>query len=149
MDAPHSQLSPQQAREQLAAAQSRSLSSRRDHRIHAIGTAVFGLAVGLLAASRNIIDGSNWIWVMLAYFVVAVGSGIWVERAARTVPRRTRLWSRLGLAASLVLALAVVLPWLNLSAQSAPNTWPMVIAGALGASIPSLVAAAMIAARRS
>ncbi|MDO5712594.1 MAG: hypothetical protein Q4P32_12785 [Micrococcales bacterium] len=149
MDAPQAQPSPQQAREQLAVAQSRSLSSGRDRRIHAIGTAVFGLAVGFLAASRNITDGSSWIWATLAYFALAVGSGIWVERAARTVPRRARLWSRVGVVTSLVLALVVVLPWLNLSAQTAPNTWSMVLVGGLGAATPSLVAAAVIAARRS
>ena len=38
----------------------------------------------------------------------------------------------------------MVLPWLNLSAQTSPNTWPMVAAGAGLAAVPALVAAAVI-----
>ncbi len=143
------QPSPQQAREQLTNIQSRSLSSVPDRRIHAIGTAIFGLALGFYAASQNIADEPLWFWVRtLACWALALGTLLWVERAARTVPRRARLWSRLGMCASLLVALVAVLPWLNLSAQTTSNSWAMVAIGGLVAAAPSLLAAVAIATGR-
>lgn len=143
-----SHLTPEQAREQLMTTRTRSLDSSRDRGIHAIGTAVFGLTIGLFGASRNMTEGPVWFWGSLAYFVITIGVAFWVERTAQTVPRRARLWSRLGMAGSLVLCLVVVLPWLNLSAQTAPNTWGMVLIGGLGAAVPALIGAALIARGR-
>ncbi|MEX5268761.1 hypothetical protein [Kocuria sabuli] len=68
----------------------------------------------------------------------------WIERVARTVPRRAKVWSRGGIVASFVLTLTVVLPWLNLSARTSRNTWPVVTAGAVVAAVPALAAAAVI-----
>jgi hypothetical protein len=110
----------------------------------ATGTAVFGLTIGLFAASRNMTEGPVCFWGSVAYFLITIGVALWVERTAHTVPRRARLWSRLGMSGSLVLALVVVLPWLNLSAQSAPNTWAMVLIGGCGAAVPVLVSAVLI-----
>ncbi len=138
-------LSPDQAREQLAAIQERTLDSSRDRAMHASATAVFGVVTALYMASQNIVAG--WVGhtvgtaVFLAAWLVTVW---WIERVARTVPRRARAWSRAGIVASFVLTLTVVLPWLNLSAQTSPNTWPMVVAGAAVAATPALVAAAVI-----
>jgi hypothetical protein len=41
-----------------------------------------------------------------------------------------------------------VLPWLNLSAQSRPNTLTMAIVGAAAIALPSMVAAGYIATTR-
>jgi len=140
-------LTPEQAREQLAA--ERTLASPRDRRVHAIGTAVVGLSLAGVLASRNLFSGAADVVVSAVFIAVCLGDVVWVERAARTVPRRARLWSRLGIGASLVLSLGVVLPWLNLQAQTEPNTWPMVSAAALVAALPSLVAAGAIARGRA
>ncbi|MEF3119867.1 hypothetical protein [Kocuria flava] len=138
-------LTPEQAREQLATVQARTLDTSRDRTIHARATAVFGVVTALYMASQNIL--ADWIShsvrtaVFAAVWLVTVW---WIERVARTVPRRAKVWSRAGIVASFVLTLTVVLPWLNLSAQTAPNTWPMVAAGAALAAVPALAAAAVI-----
>lgn len=145
MSTDYPQLTPEQAREQLAASQTRSLPSARDRPVHALGTAVFGLTVALSMATRNVVSGTGRLMLSGVFLVAWVGGAIWMERAARTVPRRARLWSRLGIGASFLLALGLVLPWLNLEAQTEPNTWPMVLVAALVVAAPSLVAAAAIA----
>jgi hypothetical protein len=143
-------ITPEQARERLTAAQmQRPLPSPRDRKVHAIGTAAFGVGIGLFMAAQNMLSGPGGEVLRTAlFFAVYLGVAVWVERATRTVPRRVRLWSRLGIAGSMVLALVAVLPWLNLHAQSEPNTWTMVFVGTLVAGAPSLLAAAVIARGR-
>jgi hypothetical protein len=141
-------VTPEQARQQLAEIQARSLSLPRDRRIHAIGTAVFGVTSAILLVTRNVVTGTGAVGLAVVALVVLVGEGVWVERAARTVPRRARFWSRLGIGASFVLGLGLVLPWLNLQAQTSPNTWPMVAAAAVVVAAPALTAAAAIARAR-
>ncbi|MFF0905034.1 UNVERIFIED_CONTAM: hypothetical protein RF653_15265 [Kocuria sp. CPCC 205316] len=138
-------LTPEQARGQLATIQARTLDTSRDRAVHAGATAVFGVASALYMAAQNIL--ADWVShtvgtaVFAAAWLVTVW---WIEQVARTVPRRAKVWSRGGIVASFVLTLTVVLPWLNLSAQTAPNTWPMVAAGATAAAVPAVVAAAVI-----
>lgn len=141
-------LTPEQARERLSADRNRSLGSGRDRRVHAIGIAVFGLALGLVMTARHMTSGTAGVVLTIFFGGLLISEVIWVERTARTVPRRARLWSRLGAGASLLLALAAVLPWLNLRAQSEPNSWPLVLAAAAVVAVPSLVAAAVIARER-
>ena len=142
------QVTPEQAREQLAATQTRSLPSGHDRRIHAVATAVFGCSVAFYMASRNVFSGAERVVVSGVFVAVWMGGAIWVERAARTVPRRARLWSRLGIGLSFLLALGLVLPWLNLQAQTVPNSLPMVLVASFVVAVPSLIAAAAIAGRR-
>jgi hypothetical protein len=138
-------LTPAQAREQLATIQARTLDTTRDRTVHAGATAVFGVTSALYMAAQNILADRVSHTVGTAVFAAAwLVTVWWIERAARTVPRRAKAWSRGGIAASFVLTLTVVLPWLNLSAQTAPNTWPMVAAGAAVAAVPALAAAAVI-----
>ncbi|MGQ1795844.1 hypothetical protein ACT4S5_01705 [Kocuria oceani] len=140
---PH--FTPEQAREQLAEVQARRLDTSGDRAVHAWATAAFGGITAFYAAAQNML--SDWVShtaLTLAFVTAWLATGWWVERAARTVPRRAKAWSRLGLAGSLLLVLTVVLPWLNYSAQTAPNTWPMVAAGAAAAAAPALLAAAVI-----
>ena len=138
-------LTPDQAREQLATIQERTMDTSHDRTVHAAATAVFGVVTGLYMAAQNIL--ADWVShaVGTAVFVAAwLVTAWWIERVARTVPRRAKVWSRGGIVASFVLTLTVVLPWLNFSAQTAPNTWPMVAAGATVAAVPALLAAAVI-----
>lgn len=142
---PH-QLSPHEAREQLSASLTRRLTRRRDRTLHAFATATFGLALGLFSAAQNL--AASWgeeVLLTAGFVLVVVGTASWVEWVARTVPRRSRLWSRIGLGASFVLSLLLVRPWLNLQAQSEPNTGPMVLAAAAVIALPALAAAAIIA----
>ena len=138
-------LTPEQARAQLATIQARTLDISRDRAVHAAATAVFGVATALYMAAQNIL--ADWVSHSLRTAVLAAAWLVtvwWIERVARTVPRRAKAWSRGGNAASFVLTLIVVLSWLNFSAQTAPNTWPMVAAGASIAAVPALAAAAVI-----
>ena len=148
MSADHPHLTPEQAREQLTSTTTRSLLSPRDRRVHAIGTALFGVGVAVHMATENIVTGAAGAVLSGVVLAALLGETVWVERAARAVPRRARLWSRLGIGVSFVLALVVVLPWLDLAAQDEPNTWPMVVTASLVVAGPSLAAAAVIAGGR-
>lgn len=145
----HRQPTPEQAREQLAATRRTSLGSPGDADVHAVATAVFGVSVGILMASRNLVTGLGSAVLAAAFATVWLAVVAWAERSARTVPRRAKLWSRIGIVASLALALGAALPWLNYQAQTEPNTWPMVLAASSVVALPSLVAAVVIARGRS
>jgi len=148
MNTTHPEPTPQQAHAQLAATQTRSLGSARDRRVHALGTAVVGVTIAVYATAQTIVSGVGEVALSVAFFALILGQGWWVERAAVTVPRRSRLISRLGIGTSFVLGLVAVLPWLNLAAQTSPTTWPMVWAGSAVAAVPALIAAAVIVGRR-
>ncbi|TFV66260.1 UNVERIFIED_ORG: hypothetical protein E4P37_07435 [Bacillus sp. AZ43] len=141
-------LTPEQARQQLADVESRVLGCPRDRRLHAIGTAVFGVSIALGLVTQNVLSGTARLALSCVLLAVMVGEGIGVERAARTVPRRARLWSRVGIGASFAVGLGFVMPWLNLEDQSSPNTWPMVAAAACLVALPSLAAAVVISRDR-
>lgn len=149
MNTDHPNLTPEHARDRLATAEARPLGRSGDAKVHASATAVFGISAAVFMASQNLFTGASDFIVSLVFVVIWFGTVAWVERAARTVPRRARLWSRLGIGASMVLALGAGLPWLNYQAQSEPNTWPMVLAVSAVVALPSLVAAAIIARGRS
>lgn len=148
MSTDHSPLTPEQAQEQLSAGRNRLLASSRDRRVHAVGTGVFGLAMGLFMTARHMTSGTAAVVLTICFGGLLIGEVIWVERTARTVPRRAGLWSRLGAGVSLLLALGAVLPWLNLRAQSEPNSWPLVLVAAAVVAVPSLLAAAVISRGR-
>jgi hypothetical protein len=145
----HPHVTQQEARTQLSASQSRRLTTRRDRTAHAVATAVTGLTLGVFSAAQNLADSWQAEALLTVVFVLGViGSATWVERVARTVPRRSRMWARTGLGVSFVLSLLLVRPWLNLQAQAEPNTWPMVLGAAVATAVPALVAAAVIARSR-
>lgn len=149
MNVEHRHPTPEQAREQIAATQRTPLGSPGDATVHAVATAVFGLSGGVFMASRNLVTGAWSALLAAAFATVWLGVMAWTERAARTVPRRARLWSRIGIFGSLAVALAIAMPWLNYRAQTEPNTWPMVLAASAVVALPSLVAAVVIARGRS
>jgi hypothetical protein len=139
----HRSPSAQQAREQLAESRRSALRpSQRDHTIHAAATAVVGLDTGLFAATQNLPISRPL--ASFVFILVWLAATCLAERVSRAVPRRGRRRSRLGIAASLVLALCAVLPWLNLQAQHSPNTWPVALLAGAVIAAPSLVAAALI-----
>ena len=148
MNTEHTHPSPERAREQLAADRARTLSSPTDRRFHAAGTALFGLTLGVYMSTRNVVSGASSVAATVLFFAIWLGAVAWIEHATHTVPRRAKLWSRVGLGSSLVLGLGLVLPWLNLQNQTQPNTWPMVLTAGLIVAIPSLIAAAVIARGR-
>ncbi len=90
MDSTRPEPTPQQAREQLAATQGRVLSSSRDRRVHAVGTAVVGVTIAAYGAAQTIVSGAAEVAFSVAFFALIFGQAWWVERAARTVPRRPR-----------------------------------------------------------
>lgn len=144
-----SQLTQHEAREQLRTSRAWRLPTRRDRRVHAVATAVFGMALGVFSAAQNlVVTWSGEALLTAAFVFVVVGAAAWVERVARTAPRRTRLCSRLGLGLSFGLSLLLVRPWLNLQAQAEPNTLPMVLGASSVIAVPCLVAAAVIARSR-
>ena len=139
---------PGQARDQLARTRP-PLTDARDRRVHAITTATLGATVGAVMAVQNLLASASGTAVRAAVYVVVVGGALaWAERTARTVPRHAKTASRVGLVASLVAGLVLVLPWLNLSAQDRPNTVGMAILGAAAIALPSWVAAGYIARAR-
>lgn len=148
MDTRRPQLTPEQARDQLAATQTRSLTSTRDRRVHATTMVVIGVVLGLHMACRNLVGAGVYALLGLLAIGVLLAGMTWADRAARTVPRGVRWWSWGGSIASFLVGLGVVTPWLNLSAQSTPNTWPMLLGGAAVTAVPSLIAAVVIAAGR-
>ena len=148
MTTDHAHPSPQQAREQLSRGLATSLDSRDDRRTHALGTVVLGLTVGCFFCLQVLVTGRGGVALSCLFVAVCAAEAVWVERRARTVPRRARTWSRLGFGVSILAALTVALPWLNWQAQSAPVGWPPVLVAALGVAVPSLVAAAVIARGR-
>lgn len=148
MSAEHLHPTPEQANEQLVIGQAASLSTGSDRRIHAVGTAVLGVTVGLFLAAGTDLTGAQGVLLSCVFVLVCAAEAIWVERAARTVPRRARLWSRLGFGVSMILALAGVLPWLNLQAQDGPVSRPALLLAALIIAAPSLAAAAVMTRER-
>lgn len=81
-------------------------------------------------AAQNVVSGAGGTALGCVVVAVCMADGIRVQRTARTVPRRAKLLGRLGVGATVVLSLGVVLPWLNVQEQTDPNTWPLVLAAA-------------------
>lgn len=103
-------ITPQQAREQLARAE--AATGRRDpeRRVHALATAGFGLLVGAYLAVSRISEDTQWEAVVIAFYVLLLlALTTWQTRGARAWPRNTRRTSWVGLAATMVLFLAAVM----------------------------------------
>lgn len=142
------QPTPAQARERLDASVRAPLRNRRDRRVHAVHTAAIGVVIALALATRNVLSVGTDLVLSVLVFGLMVGLLLWMERTTTTVPRRARLLARVGVGVSFVLGLTVALPWLNLRAQTAPNTWAMVLGAAAVIALPSLAAAVAIALGR-
>ncbi|GGI04178.1 hypothetical protein [Egicoccus halophilus] len=148
MNASRPHPTPDEARERLDVSSRGTLRNRRDRRIHATGTAVIGVVIASTLATQNVVGPRGDIVRNVALLVLVLGAIVWMERAATTVPRRVRLLSRVGVGLSFVLGLTVALPWLNLRAQTEPNTWAMALGAAAVIAVPALVSAVAIATGR-
>lgn len=138
-------LTRQQAQAQLDSTRRAALGSAHDRHLHAAYTAVAGVAGASFLSARVIVSGVEGAALTAAFFSVMFAMAWWVERSARTEPWRWRVTSRIGIGASLTLAVAAVMPWLYLT----PATWIKVVAGSAAAGLPALVAASVIAGRRN
>jgi len=142
------EITPEQARERIAASSARRLGSAPDRKMYALGTIALGLAVGVYFATENLVHGVAYLVSSMAFVAVLVAAEIWVQGATRTVPRRARLWSRIGFGASFALGFVAVGPWLNLQERTDLDPWLVALAASLVITAPSLVAAAAISRER-
>lgn len=140
-------LTPDEAQRRLDLGTSTSLTSAGDRRLHAGSTALFGVGLGAMAVTSSRLDGLVGSAVSGILAAALLGLLLWADSRARTVPRRARLISRVGVGVSLVVGLVAVLPWLNLRAQDQVIGWPLALAAVAVIALPSLVAAAAIGRR--
>ena len=97
---------PETAREQLGAG-GPTLTSTHDRWVHALATAGFGLAVGLLVSLQQVYrDTAGETVVYALYALVLIALAVWQTRAARTVPLHSKRIGRWALGATVVLAFA-------------------------------------------
>lgn len=103
-------ITPQQAREQLAEAEAATDRRAGDRRVHALATGGFGLLVGAYLAVSRLVEGSSWeTLVMVLYVLLLLGLAGWQTRGANTWPRRARRTSWIGLGITMVLFLGAVI----------------------------------------
>jgi len=135
-------VTPQEAREQLAAAEAATDRRAGDRRVHALATAGFGLVIGAyLAVSRLVEDTSAETLVVVCYVLLLLGLAGWQTREARTWPRRARRTSYVGLGVTVVLFLGAVIAFNVVDAQ---QEVPLLVLAGLVVAAPMLVAAALI-----
>lgn len=146
----HHDITPQQAREQLAEAETTTDRSD-DRRVHALATAGFGIAIGAYLALSRLAEETSWEFVLIGFYVVVLlGLARWQTRSARTWPRHARRTSRIGLAGTFVLFLAAIIGFNVVEAQQeadglVPTDNIALLAGAgLVVALPLLVAALVI-----
>lgn len=103
-------ITPQQAREQLAHAEAATSRRSDDRRVHALATAGFGLLVGGYLAVSRISEDTSWETVVIAFYVLLLlALTRWQTRGARTWPRFARRTSWLGLGGTVTLFLVAVI----------------------------------------
>ena len=102
-------ITPQQAREQLAEAEAATERRAGDRPVHAMATAGFGLVIGTYLALSRVVADTSWESVVIgSYVLLLVTLAGWQGRAARTWPRHARRLSWIGLRGTVVLFLAAV-----------------------------------------
>jgi hypothetical protein len=144
-------ITPQQAREQLAEAEAATGRRAGDRRVHALATAGFGLLIGGYLAVSRLVEDTSWETLAIAFYVLLLlGLAGWQARGASTWPRRARTTSWAGLGTTVVLFLGAVIA-LNVgdaqrdagSAAPSDNVLLLVLTGLVVAA-PMLVAAVLI-----
>lgn len=147
----HNDITPQQAREQLAQADAATERRSGDRRVHALATAGFGLLIGGYLAVSRLAEGTSWETLIVVFYVLLLlGLAGWQTRGASTWPRHAKRTSWIGLGATVVLFLGAVIA-LNVgdAQQDAGTTAPsdnvalLVLAGLVVAA-PMLAAAVLI-----
>jgi hypothetical protein len=147
----HHDITPQQAREQLAQADAATDRRSGDRRVHALATAGFGLLIGGYLAVSRLVEDTSWQTLAIVFYVLLLlGLAGWQTRGASTWPRRARRASWVGLGTTMALFLGAVIA-LNVSdaqpgagtTASSDNVALLVLAGLVVAA-PMLVAAVLI-----
>jgi hypothetical protein len=144
-------ITSQEARDQLAVAQSATVTTTHDRRVHGLATAGFGVAMGAYVAIQRALDGTGAETPLLAVYAIALlGLVTWQTRAARSVPRSSRLIGYVGLAGSFVLMMATIM-WLNVRStgrlggvEGQPESWGILLLAGVVIALPMLVAGARI-----
>ena len=144
-------ITPQQAREQLAEAEAATDRRGGDRRVHALATAGFGLVVGAYLAVSRVTEDTAWeIPVIALYVLLLLALAAWQTRGAHTWPRHARRTSRIGLAVTMVLFLGAVVAFNVREAQQeldglAPTeSVALLVLAGLVVAAPMVVAAVMI-----
>ncbi|NNM46435.1 hypothetical protein [Knoellia koreensis] len=144
-------MTSQQAKAQLAAAQATEVTTTHDRRVHGLATAGFGVAMGAYVAVQRVVDGTSAETPLLAVYAIALlGLVTWQTRAARSVPRSSRLVGYVGLAGSFVLMMATIM-WLNIrgtgrlgGVEGQPESWGVLLLAGVVIALPMLVAGVRI-----
>lgn len=141
-----SNVSIEQAKQALDAANAASIDRSEGRSVYALGTAGFGVLVGAyFALSKGEWLGSSAV-ASAGYIVIACALAGWQTRAARAVPKGARVIGRWGLGLTLV-AMIVALGLVNSRFRDSPApSWLLPAAGLLVAT-PLLVAALVIQRR--
>jgi hypothetical protein len=144
-------ITSQQARDQLAAAESATVTTDKDRRVHGLATAGFGVAMGAYTALSRVVEGTTAETpVYAAYAAALLGLAAWQTTAARSVPRSSRRLGYLALAAAFVLMLATMV-LLNIrgtghlgGVEGRPESWGVLLLAGLVIALPMLAAGARI-----
>ncbi|MGG5257932.1 hypothetical protein [Phycicoccus avicenniae] len=144
-------ITPQQAREQLAHAEAATGRRDAERRIHALATAGFGLLVGAFLAVSRVTEDTRYESVVIAFYVLLLlALTTWQTRGARAWPRNTRRTSWIGLGVTMVLFLAAIIAFNVREAQQeldgvpqTENVGLLVLAGLVVAA-PMVLAAVRI-----
>jgi hypothetical protein len=148
---PMNDITPQQAREQLAEAEAATDRRAGDRRVHALATAGFGLLVGAYLAVSRLAEGTAWQTSATTFYVLLLFAlAAWQTRGASTWPRHARLTSWVGLGVTMLLLLAAMMAFNVREAQQeadglvpTENVALLALAGLVVAA-PMLVAAVRI-----
>jgi phosphoribosylformylglycinamidine (FGAM) synthase-like enzyme len=119
----------------------------RDRRVHAGALVVIGTNHGLYAAVHDISTGAALMTVTGMLTAASIGAVVAVTRRDSAVPHDVRRSWWLGVGGSLVLALAVVRPWLQLELYAGTSAWVLRVIAALVVAAPCLAAAAAVQRR--
>ncbi|GAA2739518.1 hypothetical protein GCM10009867_35910 [Pedococcus aerophilus] len=144
-------ITPQQAREQLAHAEAATTHRDGDRRVHAVATAGFGLLIGGYLAISRVTEDTSWETVVIAFYVLLLlALTRWQTHGARTWPRHAKRTNWLGLTATMVLFFAAIIGFnireagQELDGLAATENPGLLVLAGLGVAAPMLVAAAVI-----
>jgi hypothetical protein len=144
-------ITPQEAREQLARAGDTGIDDAPDRQVHGLATMAVGLVIGLYVAVQQRFDGAPWEGALVGGYVVVLGAvALWQGRAG-VVPRRSRRVGRIGLTGT-VAAMLVAIVVLNVREASrevagsagAPESLGVLALTGVLVALPMLVAGLMV-----
>lgn len=140
---------PAEAQAALHAARATRPGTGHDRRVYALGTALFGLLLGLYLAVVSAWDphGARGYVMIACYAGLQCGIALWQKRAARTVPRGAKRLGYRGLVLSGVAALVGIMVS-NAVADGGPISIPVSATVGVLAALPLVLAGWLIDRRR-